>query len=135
MFLHEEITTGSYRFDDIQSKIFIVYVHPLHHFSDHFKYVIVYDQLGIAENQTRIQHAGTVDQVCARQGRTNAGQCLFMTRLCIGQFAVSLSTGGKTRQHVLLGQPGCAGIEQAALRRTHRRCGQFQVKTQRRTPV
>jgi len=84
MILHEKITTGSYRFDDIHCKILIVYMHPLHHFSDHFEYVIVNEQLGIAKDHTGIQHAGTVNQVCTGHGSTDAGQCLFMTRLCIG---------------------------------------------------
>ena len=130
MIMHEEILTGPYRFDDIHCKIFIVYVHPLHHLSDHFEYVIVDNKLGIAENHARIQHPGTVNQVRTRHGSADAGQCLFVTRLGIGQFAISLSTSRKTRQHVLLSQPGRACVEQTALRCTYRGCSQFKVKTQ-----
>ena len=52
MVLHEEITTGSYRFDDVHRKIFIVHMHSLHHFSNHFEDVIVDDQLSVTEDQT-----------------------------------------------------------------------------------
>ena len=45
MILHQEITTGSYRFNDIHCKIFIIHMHTLHDLANHFKYVIVDDQL------------------------------------------------------------------------------------------
>jgi hypothetical protein len=97
MSLHQEISTGSYRFNDIHRKVLIVHMYPLHHFPDHLEDVVVDDQLRVAEDQSGIEHAGTVNQICPGHGRAHGGQCFFMRRLRIGQFAVSLPTGRKAR--------------------------------------
>ena len=88
---------------------------------DHSGKFIVHYQLSEINCDAAFKHPQAVYHVDPCQRGEQPGECLFMPRLGVTDFAIALPTGRKTRQGIFAGQLGHSGGDHTAFRRPNRR--------------